>query len=136
LFFGLIALCVRRFDPSESNQSWGARNPIEIQSVAASVQELGTELLQQIDFQPDPLSIRQVPSRRSKNVVQVAAKAGNLRKEGRMGWRMPWYTITDTFDTDFGVDEWHGTNAFIHDAERVFRTYFINNRGDEAMGST
>jgi len=53
-----------------------------------------------------------------------------------MGWKMPWYTITDRFDTDFGVDEWHGTNAFIRDGERVFRTYFINNRGDEAMGST
>jgi predicted dithiol-disulfide oxidoreductase (DUF899 family) len=34
------------------------------------------------------------------------------------------------------VDEWHGTNAFFRDGERVFRTYFINNRGDEAMGST
>jgi len=31
---------------------------------------------------PGPLSIRQVPSRRSKNVVQVAAKEANLRKEG------------------------------------------------------
>jgi len=27
-------------------------------------------------------------------------------------------------------------NAFIRDGERVFRTYFINNRGDEAMGTT
>jgi predicted dithiol-disulfide oxidoreductase (DUF899 family) len=53
-----------------------------------------------------------------------------------MGWEMPWYTMTDSFDTDFGVDEWHGTNAFIRDGERVFRTYFINNRGDEAMGGT
>ena len=34
------------------------------------------------------------------------------------------------------ADEWHGTNAFIRDGGRVFRTYFINNRGDEAMGST
>jgi predicted dithiol-disulfide oxidoreductase (DUF899 family) len=33
------------------------------------------------------------------------------------------------------VDEWHGTNAFIRDGERVFRTYFVNNRGDEAMGT-
>jgi Bacterial protein of unknown function (DUF899) len=53
-----------------------------------------------------------------------------------MGWEMPWYTMTDDFDTDFGVDEWHGTNAFIRDGDSVFRTYFINNRGDEAMGST
>jgi Bacterial protein of unknown function (DUF899) len=41
-----------------------------------------------------------------------------------------------SFDTDFGVDEWHGTNAFIRDRDNVFRTYFINNRGDEQMGST
>jgi predicted dithiol-disulfide oxidoreductase (DUF899 family) len=53
-----------------------------------------------------------------------------------MGWQMPWYTITDSFDKDFGVDEWHGTNAFIRDGERIFRTYFINNRGDEQMGNT
>ena len=46
------------------------------------------------------------------------------------------YTMTDDFDKDFGVDEWHGTNAFIRDGDRVFRAYFINSRGDEAMGST
>jgi predicted dithiol-disulfide oxidoreductase (DUF899 family) len=49
---------------------------------------------------------------------------------------MPWYTLTDGFDTDFGVDEWHGTNAFIRSGDSVFRTYFINNRGDEVMGGT
>jgi hypothetical protein len=54
-----------------------------------------------------------------------------------MGWQfIPWYTITDGFDKEFGVDEWHGTNAFIRDGDRVFRTYFINNRGDEQMGNT
>jgi predicted dithiol-disulfide oxidoreductase (DUF899 family) len=58
------------------------------------------------------------------------------RVKARMGWNMPWYTITDRFDADFGVDEWHGTNAFLRDGDRVFRTYFVNNRGDEAMGST
>ena len=54
----------------------------------------------------------------------------------RMGWDVPWYTLTDSFDADFGVDEWHGTNAFLRDGEAIFRTYFIDNRGDEAMGST
>ena len=58
------------------------------------------------------------------------------RMKARMGWAMPWYTITDDFDADFGVDEWHGTNAFVRDGNSVFRTYFVNNRGDEAMGST
>jgi predicted dithiol-disulfide oxidoreductase (DUF899 family) len=62
------------------------------------------------------------------------AEIQSLKK--RMGWEMPWYTITDDFDADFGVDEWHGTNAFFRDGERIFRTYFIDSRGDEAMGST
>ena len=55
----------------------------------------------------------------------------------RMGWELiPWYSITDDFDADFGVDEWHGHNAFIRDGDKIFRTYFIDSRGDEAMGST
>ncbi len=54
----------------------------------------------------------------------------------RMGWDVPWYTITDGFDADHGVGEWHGTNAFIRDGDEVFRTYFVDSRGDEAMGTT
>jgi predicted dithiol-disulfide oxidoreductase (DUF899 family) len=55
----------------------------------------------------------------------------------RMGWELiPWYEITDDFDADFDVDEWHGTNAFIRDGDRIFRTYFIDARGDEMMGNT
>jgi predicted dithiol-disulfide oxidoreductase (DUF899 family) len=57
------------------------------------------------------------------------------RIQQRMGWAIPWYTILDDFDADFGVDEWHGTNAFIRDGDRVFRTYFINSRGDESLGT-
>lgn len=58
------------------------------------------------------------------------------RLKARMGWeQIPWYTITDSFDQDFGVDEWHGHNVFIHDGAKIYRTYFIDNRGDEAMGS-
>jgi predicted dithiol-disulfide oxidoreductase (DUF899 family) len=60
------------------------------------------------------------------------------RWKARMGWeQIPWYTVKDDFDADFGVDEWHGTNAFFRDDEgRIFRTYFVKDRGDEAMGST
>jgi predicted dithiol-disulfide oxidoreductase (DUF899 family) len=58
------------------------------------------------------------------------------RLKTRMGWGMPWYTLTDSFDADFGVDQWHGTNVFFRAGDSVFRTYFINSRGDEAMGST
>jgi predicted dithiol-disulfide oxidoreductase (DUF899 family) len=58
------------------------------------------------------------------------------RLKARMGWTMPWYTITDGFGADFGVDEWHGTNVFFRDGNDVYRTYFLNNRGDEGLGST
>jgi predicted dithiol-disulfide oxidoreductase (DUF899 family) len=69
--------------------------------------------------------------------VSRAPQPDIARLKASMGWELiPWYTITDDFDKDFGVDEWHGTNAFIRDGDRVFRTYFINNRGDEAMGGT
>ena len=57
--------------------------------------------------------------------------------EGADGLGGAWYTITDDFDADFGVGEWHGTNAFYRDDDgQIFRTYFIDSRGDEAMGST
>jgi len=62
------------------------------------------------------------------------AEIQGLKK--RMGWDIPWYTITDDFDADFGVDEWHGHNAFIRDGDQIYRTYFVDNRGDESLGST
>src|SRR6266700_4945220 len=68
--------------------------------------------------------------------VSRAPQTDIARVKARMGWEVAWFTLTDGFDTDFGVDEWHGTNVFFRDGDRVFRTYFINSRGDEAMGST
>jgi predicted dithiol-disulfide oxidoreductase (DUF899 family) len=65
-----------------------------------------------------------------------APQADIQRMTARMGWQIPWYTITDGFDADFGVGEWHGHNAFIRDGDRIFRTYFVNDRGDESMGTT
>ena len=46
------------------------------------------------------------------------------------------YTLTDDFDKDFGVHEWHGHNVFIREGGRIFRTYFIDARGDEHLGTT
>jgi predicted dithiol-disulfide oxidoreductase (DUF899 family) len=68
--------------------------------------------------------------------VSRAPQDAIAKLKNEMGWDIPWYTITDSFDADFGVDEWHGTNVFLRDGEKIFRTYFIDNRGDEAMGST
>jgi len=68
--------------------------------------------------------------------VSRAPQADIERYRKRMGWEMPWYTLTDEFDADFGVDEWHGTNVFYRDEEdRIYRTYFTDKRGDEALGS-
>ena len=46
-----------------------------------------------------------------------APQADIARLKARMGWQMPWYTITDGFDADFGVDEWHGHNVFFRDGD-------------------
>jgi predicted dithiol-disulfide oxidoreductase (DUF899 family) len=55
----------------------------------------------------------------------------------RMGWDLiPWYSLTDEFDADFDVGEWHGTNAFIRDGDRIFRTYLVKSRGAETLGTT
>ena len=69
--------------------------------------------------------------------VSRAPQPDIARLKRKMGWELiPWFAVTDDFDKDFGVDEWHGTNAFIRDGEQIFRTYFVNNRGDEQMGGT
>jgi len=77
-------------------------------------------------------------NQRDTTLVYVSrAPQGDIaRLKARMGWDpIPWYTITDSFDADFGVDEWHGHNVFIRDESRIYRTYFTDNRGDEALGT-
>jgi predicted dithiol-disulfide oxidoreductase (DUF899 family) len=68
--------------------------------------------------------------------VSRAPQPEIARLKERMGWEMPWYTLTDSFDADFDVAEWHGTNVFLRDDGEIFRTYFVDARGDEQMGST
>lgn len=72
--------------------------------------------------------------------VSRAPQADIARIKARMGWNIPWYTMVAesgaAFDADFGVDSWHGTNAFIRDDDQIFRTYFINDRGDEVFVNT
>ena len=66
----------------------------------------------------------------------------------RMGWSIPWYS---SFESDFNVDfgrspetpqegvyqdgEMFGLSVFIRDGDEVFRTYFTDRRGVEALGS-
>jgi predicted dithiol-disulfide oxidoreductase (DUF899 family) len=69
--------------------------------------------------------------------VSRAPQAEIQGLQQRMGWELiPWYTLTDDFDKDFDVDQWHGHNAFIREGDRIFRTYFVDARGDEHIGTT
>ncbi|MBK5232637.1 MAG: DUF899 domain-containing protein [Thermoleophilia bacterium] len=88
------------------------------------------------DQQANPLHLNARDT--SLAYVSKAPQENIERLKAKMGWELiPWYTLTDDFDVDHGVGEWHGTNAFIRDDEdRIFRTYFLDARGDEAMGST
>jgi predicted dithiol-disulfide oxidoreductase (DUF899 family) len=67
--------------------------------------------------------------------VSRAPQENIQRLKERMGWIVPWYSLTDDWDADFGVGLWHGTNVFLRVGERIYRTYFIDGRGDEQLGS-
>jgi predicted dithiol-disulfide oxidoreductase (DUF899 family) len=61
----------------------------------------------------------------------------------RMGWTIPWYSLSDGSGGDFNVDmgittdegEGFGLNVFFRDGDDVLRTYFTDGRGVEALGS-
>ena len=68
--------------------------------------------------------------------------------KGRMGWTIPWYSSFDSdFNPDFGVGpesprpgeyqdgESFGLSVFLRDGDEVFRTYYTDGRGVEALGS-
>ena len=66
----------------------------------------------------------------------------------RMGWQIPWYSSTNSdFNVDLGLSpqqprsgeyqdgETFGLSAFLLDGDDVYRTYFTDRRGVEALGS-
>ena len=58
----------------------------------------------------------------------------------RMGWAIPWYSSSgNDFNLDFGLTtdegEGFGLSVFLREGDGVFRTYFTNGRGVEALGS-
>jgi predicted dithiol-disulfide oxidoreductase (DUF899 family) len=66
----------------------------------------------------------------------------------RMGWTIPWFSsFENTFNHDFSVGpaspqpseyqdgESFGLSVFLRDGGEVYRTYFTNGRGVEALGS-
>jgi len=58
----------------------------------------------------------------------------------RMGWTIPWVSSAgSSFNADFGLTtddgETFGLSVFLRDGGRVYRTYFTEGRGVEALGS-
>jgi predicted dithiol-disulfide oxidoreductase (DUF899 family) len=68
-------------------------------------------------------------------LVSGAPVADIERYRARMGWEIPWYSTTDDFSADFGVDEWFALFVFLRQDDEVFLTYSTRGRGVEALGS-
>jgi predicted dithiol-disulfide oxidoreductase (DUF899 family) len=68
-------------------------------------------------------------------LVSGAPVADIERFRARMDWEIPWFSTTDDFSADFGVDEWFGLFVFLRQDDEVFLTYFTRGRGVEALGS-
>jgi predicted dithiol-disulfide oxidoreductase (DUF899 family) len=120
LFEGRRQLIVYRFFFEPGIESWPERGCRGCSMMAAQ------------DAHPAHLNARDT----TLAYVSRAPQADIERWKARISSPVPWYTLTDDFDADFGVDEWHGTNVFFQDGGGIFRTYFVNSRGDEALGST
>ena len=68
--------------------------------------------------------------------VSRAPQADIARLKARMGWEMPVVHRHRQLRRRLRRARVARHNVFYRDGDRVFRTYFINNRGDEQMGGT
>lgn len=73
-------------------------------------------------------------------MVSLAPLENITRYKKRMGWTLPWYSSANNdFNKDFHIttekNENPGMSVFIHDGDRVFRTYFTTARGTELLGT-
>ncbi len=53
----------------------------------------------------------------------------------RMGWQMPWFETTDSFNADHSITGGFGLNVFYREDRDIYRTYFTNGRGVETLGT-
>jgi predicted dithiol-disulfide oxidoreductase (DUF899 family) len=72
--------------------------------------------------------------------VSSAPLASIEQYRKRMGWTIPWVSSAGSdFNVDFGVTtergETFGLSVFIREGDSIFRTYFTDGRGVEALGS-
>jgi predicted dithiol-disulfide oxidoreductase (DUF899 family) len=120
LFEGRRQLIVYRFFYEPGVEGWPERGCI------------GCSMMADQDAHPAHLHARGITLAYASRAPQENIQ----RLKSAMGWRVPWYTITDDWDADFDVDQWHATNVFIREDDRIFRTYMVDGRGDEQLGST
>ncbi len=73
-------------------------------------------------------------------LVSLAPLPKLLAFKKRMGWTLPWFSSAgSTFNRDFGLStaegETFGLSVFVRDGDQIYRTYFTDGRGVEALGS-
>jgi predicted dithiol-disulfide oxidoreductase (DUF899 family) len=73
-------------------------------------------------------------------LVSRAPLANIESYRSRMGWTWPWYSgAGNDFNVDFGrttaKGERFGLSVFLRDGDDIYRTYFTEKRGVEALGS-
>jgi predicted dithiol-disulfide oxidoreductase (DUF899 family) len=72
--------------------------------------------------------------------VSIAPLANIQKYKKRMGWTFPWVSSSGTdFNQDFGrtTDEREifGLSVFFRDGKKIYRSYFTDGRGVEAIGT-
>ena len=81
----------------------------------------------------------------ARDITRVLISRAPLSKiepfKKRMEWREPWYSsFGSDFNYDFGVTtdegETFGLTVFLRDDDKVYKTYFTNQRGVEYLGSS
>ena len=115
-------------------RSWMSASRLTSQRTAIACGRHGRETVTAVD-----VLAHEAWHLRERDTRFVAVSRGEQehlqRYREHMGWAFPWYTLRDDFDADHDVGEWHGTNVFLRDGDEVYRTYFIDARGDEAGDS-
>ncbi len=69
-------------------------------------------------------------------LVSRAPQAEIAPVRERMGWTVPWLSSSGSdFNDDLGVSTGFGLSVLLRDGGDVFRTYYTDGRGVEALGS-
>jgi predicted dithiol-disulfide oxidoreductase (DUF899 family) len=69
-------------------------------------------------------------------LVSSASQSEIESYKRRLGWEMPWYTVTgEDFQRACDTTEYFALDVYLREDDRVFLTYRTRSRGVEALGS-